>query len=238
MKHYVIADIHGCYEEYKMLLSKLSLIAEDEVYILGDSVDRGPEPIRVLRDIANRPNMHYILGNHDIMMLTALRPLMQEITEKSINTLEMNGDIYLAFGDWINNGGSTTLEQFMALDRWEQEDILSFLEECPSFETIERDDKLYILVHAGINNFSVDKELEEYSTGDFIWGRADYQKPYYPGGRIFLVTGHTPVQYIREDKQPIVYAEHNHITIDCGCVFGGRLLHIVWRVTRRYMLMQ
>ena len=223
MKHYIIADIHGCFKEYKTLIELLPLTSEDQVYILGDSIDRGSEPIKVLKDIMNRPNFNYILGNHEFMMLTAVRPLMQEITSKSIQSLEMNDDLYLAFVDWMNNGGEITLQQFLALERWEQEDILCYLEEAQVYETIEHEDKLYILAHAGLGNFSIDKELDEYSPSEFVWERTDYKKQYFQDGKIFLVTGHTPVQVIREDKLPLIYTEHNHIAIDCGCVSGGRL---------------
>jgi serine/threonine protein phosphatase 1 len=39
---YVIADIHGCYEQYKALLEKINFSASDTLYVLGDVIDRGP----------------------------------------------------------------------------------------------------------------------------------------------------------------------------------------------------
>ena len=45
---YVVADIHGCYEEYMELMQKIKLTDEDRLYILGDAVDRGSEPMKVL----------------------------------------------------------------------------------------------------------------------------------------------------------------------------------------------
>ena len=42
---YVIADIHGCYNEYRQLLEKIDFSQKVELYVLGDAVDRGPEPI-------------------------------------------------------------------------------------------------------------------------------------------------------------------------------------------------
>ena len=41
---YIIADIHGCYNEYINLLKKINFSDNDILYILGDVVDRGPEP--------------------------------------------------------------------------------------------------------------------------------------------------------------------------------------------------
>ena len=55
---YVIADIHGCYEEYMELIEKIGLSEEnDHLYILGDALDRGPEPMKTLLDIMNRRNV-------------------------------------------------------------------------------------------------------------------------------------------------------------------------------------
>ena len=62
---YVISDIHGCYKEYKELLEKIHFGETDELYVLGDVVDRGPEPMKVLQDMMLRPNVYPILGNHD-----------------------------------------------------------------------------------------------------------------------------------------------------------------------------
>ncbi len=221
--NYIISDIHGCYDEYLSLIEKLALTNDDKVNILGDSIDRGPEPIKVLKDIMYRPNFTYILGNHDFMMLEVISLLMKEITNENIESLEADEVLYSAFDDWMKNGGEITLQQFLALERWEQEDILLYLQESSTYKTIEHDNKLFILVHADIQNFSVDKELEEYSAGDFIFGRANYEKQYFPGNRIFLVTGHTPTPYINKDKSPTIYTKHNHIAIDCACVFGGKL---------------
>lgn len=37
----------------------------DVLYILGDVVDRGPEPMKILNDMSMRINVFPILGNHD-----------------------------------------------------------------------------------------------------------------------------------------------------------------------------
>lgn len=43
---YIISDIHGCYHEYMELLNKIKFSDKDELYILGDAVDRGPGLLR------------------------------------------------------------------------------------------------------------------------------------------------------------------------------------------------
>ena len=218
---YIIADIHGCRKEFCSLLEKIKFCDADELYILGDAVDRGPEPIRVLQDCMRRPNVFYILGNHDAMMLSVLRPLTREITADSIAALPKN--ILLRYADWMRNGGQVTFQQFRALSRTDQEDMLCYLEEASAYETLEQNGQLYILVHAELHHFSPEKELDEYTLNDLIWTRADYHRQYFPGGKIHLVTGHTPTALIRADKKPLVYRANGHIALDCGCVFGGKL---------------
>ena len=40
----VVSDIHGCVDEFKQLLNKVNFNAEeDQLVLLGDYVDRGPE---------------------------------------------------------------------------------------------------------------------------------------------------------------------------------------------------
>lgn len=218
---YVISDIHGCYKEYTELLNLIGFHDDDELFILGDAMDRGPKPIQVIQDLMKRPNVTYILGNHDDMMLQALKKLTREVNEE--NLLELNNDVFISYYHWLQEGGKETSEQFLQLSHEERLDILDYLECASPYEMIEHDGKLYILVHAGIHDFDPAKEMAEYHPTDFLWERMDYSRRYFPSERIFLITGHTPTVLIREDKHALVYKDNGHIAIDCGCVFGGNL---------------
>lgn len=63
---YAMADIHGMYDKYRAMLEQIGFCGDDELYVLGDVVDRGPQPVEVLRDMAARDNVFPILGNHDL----------------------------------------------------------------------------------------------------------------------------------------------------------------------------
>ena len=76
---YIIADIHGCYNEYINLLKKIKFTDKDTLYILGDVVDRGPEPIKILQDMMKRKNVVRFIGNHEFMMYTILKKLTVEM---------------------------------------------------------------------------------------------------------------------------------------------------------------
>ena len=62
---YACSDIHGHYDQYVAMLSRLSLRPDDTLYILGDVIDRGPDGVKILQDMMARPNVVPILGNHE-----------------------------------------------------------------------------------------------------------------------------------------------------------------------------
>ena len=219
---YIISDIHGCYDEYIELLKKINLKDSDELYILGDVVDRGPSPIKVLQDMMMRVNVFPIIGNHDFIALIMLRKLNVKITEDNAESYLTDEDLK-DYMQWLKEGGKTTVEEFLKLDEDEKEDIIEYLEEFSAYHEINVNGKRYVLVHAALNNFEEGKELDEYTLQDILFSRMDYSKRYFADENTYVITGHTPTTLIREDKEYLVYEENGHIAIDCGCVFGGKL---------------
>lgn len=219
---YVISDIHGCYEEYLELLKKIKFSDRDELYVLGDVVDRGPSPIKVLQDMMLRINVFPIIGNHDLIALLMLKKLSVEVTEENVESYLSDEDIE-EYMQWLKEGGHTTVEEFLKLDMEEREDILEYLEEFSAYHEINVNDKRYILVHASLNNFDENKELEDYNLQDLLFYRMDYSKKYFTDENTYIITGHTPTSIIRDDRTPLIYEGNGHIAIDCGCVFGGKL---------------
>lgn len=59
-----IGDIHGCLDELRELERVLSITSSDNVIALGDLMDRGPDPVGVVRYLRGR-GWQSILGNHD-----------------------------------------------------------------------------------------------------------------------------------------------------------------------------
>ena len=47
-KTYVMSDIHGCYDKYMKMLEKIGFSEDDTLYVLGDILDRGPHPVKVI----------------------------------------------------------------------------------------------------------------------------------------------------------------------------------------------
>ena len=219
--HYVISDIHGCYDQYRKLLEEIQFSDEDVLYVLGDVVDRGPEPMKVLQDMMMRPNVIPILGNHEYMALTTLQELNVEVTEENHDAY-LNLDMMRDYMNWMENGGETTVKGFRRLDADTKETVLEYLEEFSAYEIVETGGRIYVLVHAGIGGYCPGKSLDDYDFSDFIFYGPDYSRRYFKEG-VAMVVGHTPVMSLYEDGRCELYEENGTFCIDGGCVFGGKL---------------
>ena len=213
--HYVISDIHGCYKEYIALLEKINFSDSDWLYVLGDAVDRGPNPMDVLKDMIKRDNVTFIMGNHDFLFYYFMK-----LCDFSEQDEREDFKAYLR-----EDGGISTVESFLVLSTDEKKAVYDFLENASAYEEIELDNNRHILAHAGIAGFDENKPLESYEFTDFISERIDYSKRYFHSNNTYIITGHTPTFNIEKDfnKKPEIYTANGHIAVDCGCVYGGRL---------------
>ena len=220
---YCVSDIHGQYKKFLKLLHTLQLKEEDSLYVLGDVCDRGPYSMQILLRMMEYPNIIPLCGNHDYMAARCLRLLSQEITEEFLDHLD---DVDMGIMDaWLQGGGQATMKNFGQLTTEEKADVLDYLDEFNLYEEVTVNGQDYILVHAGLQNFSPERPLDDYEPFELIEGRPDYSKPYYPDK--IVVSGHTPTQLIPENPVPgRIYKANHHIAIDCGCTFGGPLAAI------------
>ena len=218
--NYVMSDIHGEYDKFLEMLQKIDLQDDDTLYILGNAVDFGAEPIELLNEMADRPNIYPIIGDHERMAVDVLSLLMDDISEGRLDKL--SPDTMKAIADWRENGGKTTLEGFIKLNEEERQDILDYLCDFSNFEVVDTDGKTFILVHQGLGEFeSKGKKLKNYSVKDLTSTPVDYEKQYFDDDSIFIVSGHVPTyELFGEDK---IYISHNNICINCG-VYEGRKL--------------
>lgn len=74
MARYAIGDVHGCLATLTALLQRLDASpTRDEIWLLGDLVNRGPDSLGVLRWVRKHaPSVRTVLGNHDLVLLAAL----------------------------------------------------------------------------------------------------------------------------------------------------------------------
>ena len=219
---YCISDLHGEYEKYISILEKIHLSSADTLYVIGDICDRGENPCAILLDMMERPNIIPLAGNHDVLAAHVLNFFSQEITDDLLESFD-DDTLYLIQA-WMMDGGVSTLKDFRKCSAGEMERILNYLTAFRFYEEVCAGGNDYVLVHGGLENFSPEKEISDYSADELICCRTDYSTPLFSGNK-YLVTGHTPTMAIPENPKPgYIYHANNHVAIDCGAVFrDGRL---------------
>ena len=218
---YVMSDIHGMYGKYIKMLDLIVLSDRDTLYILGDVIDRGSEPVRVLQDMMRRRNVKPLLGNHELMALNALSAVGDRIDDSGFvtdNALQFSREYML----WQMNGCRTTMEGLGRLNSKERREIVRYIRGFSLHETVTVGKNTFILVHAGFENFSKDRPIDDYTPDELVWCRHVPDERYFDDESTYFVTGHTPVQKLT--GKPYILHKNGNIFIDCGaCLNGGKL---------------
>lgn len=217
---YVMSDLHGQYQKYLQMLDMIHFSDNDDLYILGDVVDRGPQSVELLQDMSMRMNVFPILGNHDMTAVLLLKKLCVEITEDNYSN-QLNPEILKILVMWQMDGGQATLDGFKKLSVDEREALIEYLEEFTPCETVEIAGNKFILVHGGIPYEKRKLPLSKQSVHELVIERPDYSKRYY--NNTYLVTGHTPTINIGDEYKGRIYKANGHIAIDCGAGYDMSL---------------
>jgi serine/threonine protein phosphatase 1 len=218
MSTYVMSDLHGEYRKFLAMLDKIGFSEEDTLYVLGDVIDRGEEPIALLTDLSQRSNVIPLVGNHEVMMLDVMEGLMVEIREDNYAS-HMTPDMLHKLFVWQENGGDVTLKQFTALPNDDRLALLSYLEEFSPYETVQVGCRTFVLTHSG--GVTGEKPLSAHTLRELTFARLDYERTVYEDPTIYLISGHTPTPLLC--GEPRIYHGNRHLNVDCGAVFGGRL---------------
>ena len=214
---YVMSDLHGQYEKYRQMLQKIGFSDEDELYVLGDVIDRGPQSVALLQDMSLRANVYPILGNHEHMAEMLLRRLCVEITQENVGT-QLSADVLRGMMLWQQNGGESTLREFRALSAEQRQEILEYFEEFSLYEELHVGGNDFVLVHASLPDFSPERPLQTYADARMLYERADYEREYFPDR--YLITGHVPTLDIDPASRGRIWRRGKHFAIDCGAGYG------------------
>ncbi len=76
-----IGDVHGCIEELRDLERIAGLSSADEIVLMGDLINKGPDSMAVL-DWADRMGAQCLRGNHEAKLLHVMGKLPQERTPR------------------------------------------------------------------------------------------------------------------------------------------------------------
>jgi len=195
----MISDIHGCSKTFIALLDKLEFSFDDELFLLGDYVDRGLDSKGVLDHIIHLIDKGYkvipIKGNHEAMLLS------NYIAE--------------AKKGWYNMADQEFLSSFNISDLTQLP--IAYIHFCENLAYYHLEQE-FIAVHAGLN-FNTADPLE--NKKDLMWIREWYSSIDYDwlDNRI-IIHGHTPQSRYEIEEQFHQLNDKLVINIDCGAVLS------------------
>lgn len=162
----IIGDVHGHYDGLMLLLEAIAPDSNDNVYFLGDLIDRGPQSAQVV-DFVQQSSYECLLGNHEQMLL--------EILSKRVSKYARQA--------WLHSGGYETLTSYK--EAVIPQEHLDWLLSLPTH--LDLGD--IWLAHAGINP---NIPLAEQTADQLCWVRDEFHsipQPYFPNKLIII--GHT-----------------------------------------------
>ena len=218
---YAISDLHGL-ELYKLkaLLKKANFSDSDWLFVLGDVIDRQNDGgVEILKWLLEQPNAELILGNHEAMLLSC-GFVFEEITDESVQKFDKHKMGLLS--NYMLNGGDVTLKALRDLRKQDPEtleSILEYLKDAPLYETVSAGGKDFLLCHSGLDNFSPDKKISDYTADEFIWAWPELTDRYFDD--VITVFGHTPTMSYGDKFKGKILKTDTWIDIDVGVPYGN-----------------
>lgn len=190
-RRFAIGDIHGCHQTFLALIQQLNLQNNDQLFILGDFINRGPNSAQLINsfwELEKAGMQLYLLrGNHEHELLKAA----QKEEKKLKKYLTQNNSL-----DLLEEGK----EKFSI--------YLNFISK--TYHYFELED--YFLVHAG---FDFDSDAPFKSAKAMMYQRkSEVDKSLLKGKQI--VVGHQPKKLSTIIKK--IKHKKETLFIDNGCV--------------------
>ncbi|HNY01984.1 MAG TPA: metallophosphoesterase [Bacteroidales bacterium] len=212
-RQWVIPDIHGYVKTVSSLVGDLIRPARyDEIYFLGDYIDRGPGSKEVIDFIRTMEKDEYnvttLKGNHEDVLV--------ELYDAQVQPRQ---GWWGSFRDrklkaWLDMGGRTTLDSFGVKQVKEiPADYIEWMRNRPHYALLDR----FVLVHAGLN-FRNDDPFEDQQS--MLWLREYEIRPERIGGRR-IIHGHVPVN-MELITQSIHSSFYKFIDLDNGPYLSGK----------------
>ncbi|MFM2062795.1 MAG: hypothetical protein RLZZ507_2465 [Cyanobacteriota bacterium] len=163
----IIGDVHGYYQGLMLLLKEIAPTSEDQVYFLGDLIDRGPQSAQVVNFVREN-NYPCLMGNHEQMLLSVMNNSCN-----SHQTLQA----------WLYSGGQATITSYQAAKI--PQEHLDWFANLPTY--IDLGDVW--LTHAGVDP---KKSVSEQTSEELCWIRDEFHSmelPYFT--EKLIIVGHT-----------------------------------------------
>lgn len=235
--HYVIGDVHGCYDEMQLLLKKIERKdAKAQFIFVGDFIDRGPSVNKVLdwclTNITPDGKYQSVRGNHEQLVIEWYKEfvtwyehfgglLRQKHSANDMEEIFSHNPMPQTHFDF-----SVLMGEMGKLSPKELKQYIDFFASLPynkklEIKSLSGKDVTYRIVHS----------FYEYgSVSDLEQKHANLNKRVYNGNHKtdeIIVHGHTPTlapDYEYQDPDNTfpghISYRKNDINVDCGCVFA------------------
>lgn len=187
-----IGDVHGHYDGLMQLLNAIAPTSSDQIYFLGDLIDRGPKSSQVV-SFVRQQGYSCLLGNHEQLLLEALPD---------------GKVIHQALQAWLYSGGQNTVASYS------NPELL--VDDVNWFRTLPTHLDLgdIWLAHAGVHPGLT---IPDHTSQEYCWIREEFhsmEKPYFSDK--LIITGHT-ITFTLPDVVPGAIAQgQGWLDIDTG----------------------
>ena len=193
-KRFAISDIHGCGNTFIELLDTIQLQKDDNLFILGDMINRGKHSKKVIKTIRNLSKEGYnvfpIRGNHEQYLIGEL--LKNDTNEffKFCKRIDL---------DWIFHEGTLELKK----------KYVSFFTSLPFYYDLHD----ILISHAGFDLSNKNIFENTYA----MLHQREFSHVYNIPNNKKIIHGHTPISL--EKIKRSLQKENSIINIDNGCVY-------------------
>ncbi|MBY0216272.1 MULTISPECIES: metallophosphoesterase family protein [Paenibacillus] len=222
----MISDIHGCIDQLNQMLHLIQFNSiDDQLILLGDYVDRGPNIKAVVDKVIELVTEHHAIalrGNHDQRLVDLI-----------------NNDSELVRSKFIEHGGIPTLQSYCDMNIIDSEvsneifnqlkatmmtsygHHIDFLSKLPLYH----EDDHHIYVHAGLNPSVMDWKNQ--SEHDFMYIKNEFIRHTFENLNKKVIFGHTRTMDIHGTSD--IWFSDDKIGIDGGCAYGMQLNCLIFQ---------
>ena len=194
---YVISDIHGQFDALMKMMELIDFGYDDELYILGDVIDRGSESIKCIKWIMQQDNVLTLLGNHELLFYD--------------NYIHNTPAVY-----------NSLVQVRESLSESEQKEIVQWIEDMPECKLITVNGQKFYLNHT--QAMSSDYFTKDIADRMFPY-YSKYNDYYNLIIKDFVcIHGHIPTRQMRiwnkQGKDFTIWKNKNKTIIDIDCGAG------------------
>ncbi len=166
MATYITYDIYGDYDAFISLLEQINLQESDTLYILGNVINYGVHPIKVLLKLMEMPNVVCIAGKQEIIAGRGFELFKRGAYATSFGEDEL--EILSNIMGWLFEGGYMAMAEYEMLDYDTKTAVIDYIKDMIMYKKVEVCGKRYTLTHDEIWDENLDRIVPKYMIEDCL----------------------------------------------------------------------